>query len=108
MSLTRRNILSKSLIRSPLAAWNVPDMPISPSAVLDKNREITDNFIGKISFNVAPQALIGKDDSTIPFFYQVHLGNRDFLPKAPRTRVLVSRNAPRPASICRIIAVSLH
>lgn len=67
MSLTRRNILSKSLIRSPLGGWNVPDMPIAPTEVLDKNREITKDFIGNISFDVAPQALIGKDDSTIHY-----------------------------------------
>lgn len=59
-------------------------------------------------FNTVYLRINGKDDSTIPFFYQVHLGNRNFLPKAPRTRVLASRNAPRPASICRIIAVSLQ
>ena len=67
MSLTRRNILSKSLIRSPLAGWNVPDMPISPVDILDKNRIITEDFVKKLSFNIAPQALIGKDDSTIHY-----------------------------------------
>lgn len=67
MSLTRRNILSKSLIRTPLAGWNVPDMPISPSETLEKNQKITDIFLDKLNFKLAPQALIGKDDSTIHY-----------------------------------------
>lgn len=41
MTVTRKNILSKSLIRSPLSGWNVPDMPISSAENLTKNRTST-------------------------------------------------------------------
>ncbi len=67
MTVTRKNILSKSLVRSPLSGWNVPDMPMSTAENLSKNKTITEVLIGNLSFNIAPQQLIGRDDSTIHY-----------------------------------------